>query len=152
MNAGLVILVLKVAVIAVTLLLSVSFIALARGRTRLHGRLNIVFFVLTISALVGLELIARLIDPELFQQYLERKGAQDTLRLHLAFAIPAALLLAVMLFTGLRHRRKIHVGIGVAFLILWVGTFVTGVFFLPHELPSWLTKHPQAEAQARPRS
>jgi hypothetical protein len=135
MNAGLIILVLKIAVVAVTLLLGVSFVALARGRVRLHGRLNILFFILTLSALVGLEFIARLVAPEVFQQYLEEKNAQDALRIHLFFSVPAALLLAVMLFTGLRHRRKMHIGIGIAFLILWAGTFVTGVFFLPHELP-----------------
>ena len=58
MNAGLVILVLKVAVVAVTVLLAGSLVALACGRYRLHGRINIAFFALTLAALVGLELIA----------------------------------------------------------------------------------------------
>src|SRR5712691_7261100 len=104
MNAGLIILVLKVAVVAVTVLLAASLLALSRGRYRLHGRINMVFFVLTLSALLGLEFIARLLSPELFDQYLEQHGAQDALRIHLAFSVPAALLLMVMLLTGLGHR------------------------------------------------
>jgi Protein of unknown function (DUF420) len=135
MNAGLVILILKGAVITVTVLLAASLLALARGRYRLHGRINLVFFVLTLAALIGLEFIARMVSPELFQEYLERHGARDALRIHLAFSVPAALLLTVMLFTGLRHRRNLHIGLGVVFLILWVGTFITGVFYLPHEMP-----------------
>jgi len=50
MNAAVVILVLKVAVIAVTVLLVASLTALARGNIRLHGRINYVFFVLTLGA------------------------------------------------------------------------------------------------------
>ena len=38
----------------------------------------------------------------------------------------------VMLLTGKTGRRGVHVAFGVAFGILWAGTFVTGVFFLPH--------------------
>jgi hypothetical protein len=131
MNAGLVILILKIAVIAVTVLLCASLLALVRGRYRLHGRLNIVFFVLTLSALVGLEFIARWLSPALFDDYLELHGARDALRVHLAFSVPAAALLAVMLFTGTRHLRNLHIGLGVVFLILWTGTFITGVFYLP---------------------
>jgi Protein of unknown function (DUF420) len=135
MNAGLIILVLKIAVVAVTLLLGVSLLALWRGKQKLHGRLNVVFFVLTLSALLGLEVIARLLAPELFNDYLEQHQARDALRTHLAFSLPAAMLLPVMLFSGLRHNRNAHILMGVVFLVLWAGTFVTGVFFLPHELP-----------------
>jgi xanthine/uracil permease len=135
MNVGLIILVLKAAVVAVTLLLIGSLTALARGRYRLHGRLNIVFFVLTLSALIGLELIAQLLIPQAFAQYLDDHDAHEALRIHLSFSVPAAVLLFAMLFTGVRHQRKVHIGLGVAFLIFWAGTFVTGVCFLPHELP-----------------
>jgi uncharacterized membrane protein YozB (DUF420 family) len=135
MNAGYVILVLKIAVAAVTILLAASLLALARGRYRLHGRINTVFFVLTIAALLGLEVIARLLDPELFNQYLEEHRAADALRIHLGFSIPSALLLFFMLITGWAHRRYWHIGLGVVFLVLWTGTFITGIFFLPHELP-----------------
>jgi hypothetical protein len=135
MNAGQIIFILKVAVVAVTVLLGLSLLALYRGNYRLHGRINIAFFVLTIAALIGLEVIARGLDPDLFSDYLARHDARDALRTHLAFSLPAALLLPVMLFSGLRHRRSLHIAMSVVFLALWAGTFVTGVFFLPHELP-----------------
>ena len=47
----------------------------------------------------------------------------------------AAILLPIMLYTGLTHRRRIHLGLAILFSILWLGTFVTGIFFLPHDLP-----------------
>ncbi len=134
MNAGLIILVLKIAVVTVTALLAVSLLALAMGRYRLHGRINLVFFVLTLTAVVGLEFVTRLLSPGAFQTYLDAKQAGDALRVHLYFSVPAALLLTVMLFTGSRHLRKLHISLGIVFLILWVGTFITGVFYLPHEL------------------
>ena len=46
----LVILALKIAVAAVTALLVLSLVVLWRGNQRLHGRLNLVFFVLTLTA------------------------------------------------------------------------------------------------------
>ena len=54
------------------------------------------------------------------------------LRVHLCFSVPAAVLLPIMLYTGLRHRARLHVSMAVLFSILWAGTFVTGLFFLPH--------------------
>jgi hypothetical protein len=48
------ILLLKAAVLAVTVLFLVSLVALARGQYRLHGRINMVFFALTVAALLGL--------------------------------------------------------------------------------------------------
>jgi hypothetical protein len=134
MNAGLIILALKIAVIAVTVLLGASLFALSRGWYRVHGRINMVFFALTLSALIGLEVVTRRVWPGVMEEYLEHHQATRVLWIHLGFSIPSALLLTVMLFTGLRHRRKLHVGLGIAFLILWVGTFVTGVFYLPHEM------------------
>jgi hypothetical protein len=135
MNAGLVILTLKVAVVAVTVLLLLSLLALYKGKQRLHGRINIVFFILTIAALFGLEVIARLMSPGLFNEFLERHDARDALWVHLSFSMPAAVLLPFMLFSGLRHRRNLHIVMSVVFAVLWTGTFITGVFFLPHELP-----------------
>ena len=41
----------------------------------------------------------------------------------------------VMLFTGIRHLRRLHIATGILFSVLWIGTFITGVFFLRHELP-----------------
>ena len=132
LTAGNVILLLKVAVSAVTVLLLASLLALAWGRYRLHGRINIGVFVLTLTALLGLEVIARLIEPDIFRDYFNKTDAWTALYVHLSFSMPAAVLLCAMLATGLRHRRNLHIGLGLLFLVLWTGTFVTGVFFLPH--------------------
>ncbi len=123
-----VILSLKTAVIAVTVLLGAALIALARGNVRLHGRINIVFFGLTATALVVFEGLIRLYDPGMFS-YLSPE-VQQALGVHLWFAIPSALLMPLMLVTGLRHYRVPHLALAVVFGILWIGTFVTGVFFL----------------------
>jgi hypothetical protein len=128
-----VILVLKVAVAAVTAILAVSLTCAALGKYRLHGRLNMVFFALTLTAVVGLEIIIRLVDPHLFDYFDD--ATRRTMNVHLSFSVPSTLLMPLMLLTGLRHRRTLHVGIGVAFLTCWIGTFVTGIFFLPHTGP-----------------
>ena len=134
MNAGLVILILKIAVATVTLLWLASLIALAKGNTRLHGRINIVFFALTLIALVGLEVIVRIISPGIFDNYFE--GNEETAMLvHLWFSIPSSALLFVMLFTGLKRKRNWHIATGLLFSLLWTGTFITGIFFLPVKLP-----------------
>jgi hypothetical protein len=130
LTGPLVILILKVAVIAVTIIFVASLIALARGHRRLHGRLNTVFAVLTITAVLGLEALIRVVDPTLFSYFDD--ATRRAMAVHLAFSVPAALLLPVMLLTGATHRRRAHVPLGVLFVILWTGTFVTGVFFLPH--------------------
>ncbi|MBI3409823.1 MAG: DUF420 domain-containing protein [Planctomycetes bacterium] len=133
--AGTLILILKIAVVAVTVLLVGSLTALARGNYTLHGRINMAVFALTMTALLGLEVIARIISPDIFNDHFERYDAKSALRVHLCFSLPSAALLPLMLFTGLRRRRSLHVPIGVVFLALWTGTFVTGVFFLPHDVP-----------------
>jgi hypothetical protein len=127
-----VILTLKIAVAAVTVLLLTSLVALWRGRYHLHGKINTVFFILTLSALLGLEGIARGIAPEMFNQFFDDTGAWTALYVHLCFSVPAAALLPIMLYTGLRHRRKIHIALALVFVVLWTGTFVSGIFFLPH--------------------
>ncbi len=134
-TAGNVILVLKIAVIAVTILLVCSLVALSKGKYRLHGRINIAFFVLTMVAVIGLEIIARFLSPDLFTNHFRDHQATGALKVHLSFSMPAAVLLPFMLFTGLRQRRSWHVGMAVIFLVLWTGTFITGVFFLPHDNP-----------------
>ena len=130
-----VILTLKLAVIAVTLLLASSLTALIRGNYWLHGRINIVFFILTLTALVGLEVIVRLINPEIFLTYFEQTDSTSALWTHLMFSLPSAALLPLMLITGTRRMRKVHLALGWIFLVLWTGTFITGVFFLPHHTP-----------------
>jgi hypothetical protein len=135
MNAGIVIFVLKVAVILVTVIWIGSLVALSRGNYRLHGRINMVFFGLTLAALLGLEVIIRFLEPDIFDRYMEQYETKDMLRLHLACSMPSAVLLFVMLFSGLKHYRTFHIATGILFSLLWTGTFITGVFFLPHELP-----------------
>jgi uncharacterized membrane protein YozB (DUF420 family) len=128
-----VILALKIAVVLVTLLLLSSLVALWRGQYRLHGRINLAFFVLTLMALLGLELLIRVIDPKVFEYFDER--TRRMLAIHLCFALPSAALMPVMLYTGLTHRRPIHLALAFVFSVLWTGTVVTGVFFLPHSPP-----------------
>ena len=125
-----IILTLKILVTVVTVLLLVAVWAIASGRRRLHGRLNTAFFVLTLTTVLGFELLLRIgvdatagFSPE----------AHKALRIHLKFAIPSAVLLPVMMWTGATHRRRLHLPLAVLFSLLWAGTFVTGVFFLPHQ-------------------
>jgi Ca2+/H+ antiporter len=124
-----IILTLKVLVTAVTVLLAVSLLALAFGRRRLHGHLNTAFFILTMSTVVGFELLLRFVVPVAETFSPEERQA---LRVHLCFAVPAAVILPFMLYTGKAHRRKVHKGLSWAFAVLWIGTFVTGLFYLPH--------------------
>jgi hypothetical protein len=132
-TGGQIIFALKVAVSAVTVLLAASSVALVRGNFRLHGRINMVFFALTMAAVFSLEIIVRFIDPDIFS-YLD-ESARRALSVHLCFSIPSALVLPVMLFTGLSHRRAIHIILGSLFAILWTGTVITGLFFLPTGSP-----------------
>jgi uncharacterized membrane protein YozB (DUF420 family) len=130
-----VILALKVAVLAVTLLLLGSLAALARGNYRLHGRINVVFFTLTLLAVLGLELVARVLIPEQFEVYIQSNPElRRALNIHLWFSVPSALLMPAMLYTGLRGLRTLHLVLAGLFAVLWTGTFVTGIFFLPHDL------------------
>jgi uncharacterized membrane protein YozB (DUF420 family) len=128
-----VILTLKIAVIAVTVILLASLTAVARGHYRLHGRLNLVFFVLTLTALVALEVVVRLIRPDIFEYF--EPDTHTRLLVHLCFSIPAACVMPVMLWSGREHRRRLHLTLAWLFGVLWIGTFVTGVFFLPHQAP-----------------
>src|SRR5262249_16690798 len=74
--------------------------------------------------------LIRFIDPALFNYFDE--ATRRAMSVHLSFSVPAALVLPVMLATGATHRRWVHVPLGVLFAILWAGTFITGVFYLPH--------------------
>jgi hypothetical protein len=126
-----VILVLRVAVATVTVLLAAALLAVARGHTRLHGRINLAFFVLTLTAVVGLEAVTRVLSPGVFDEYFATYPARrQALYVHLCFALPAAVVLPFMLYTGLRHFRSWHLALAVVFGVLWLGTFVTGTFFL----------------------
>jgi uncharacterized membrane protein YozB (DUF420 family) len=127
-----VILALKVAVGAVTLLLLLSLLALSRGNYRLHGRINVVFFTLTLVALLGFELVIRVINPSIFEYISEHEALKRSLMIHLCFSIPSALLMPAMLYTGLKNLRRVHITLALLFALLWTGTFITGVFYLPH--------------------
>ncbi len=127
-----VILALKIAVLSVTFLFLCSLVALQRGNRRLHGRMNTVFFVLTVTALLGLEVVARLVDPTLFQYFDADPNLKRSLFTHLCFSLPSAAIMPLMLFTGLTRRRSLHLYLAGVFSVLWTGTFVTGIFFLPH--------------------
>jgi hypothetical protein len=131
-----VILVLKVAVAAVTVLLALSLLALALGRPRLHGGINLLFALLTLVAVFGLEVVIRWIDPRIFDSLYEAyPSMRQAMRVHLSFSIPSALLVPIMVLLGTRRRTAAHVAVGLLFLMLWTGTFFTGIFFLPHRLP-----------------
>ena len=125
-----VILALKVAVAAVTVLLAASLVALARGRYRLHGRINLAFFILTLAAVLGLEVVIRFIEPEVFDYIRGKPELARNLRIHLCFSIPSLLLMPAMLYTGLKRLRTIHLTLACFFGVAWVGMFVTGIFFL----------------------
>lgn len=126
-----VILTLKIAVATVTVLLVASLVCVARGQYRWHGRLNIAFFILTLIAVLGLEAVVRVIDPNIFDYFDEE--TRRAMSIHLSFSIPSTVLMPVMLFTGLTHRRPVHVAVGALFLTCWTGTFITGIFWLPHQ-------------------
>lgn len=124
------ILTLKVLVSLVTVLLVASLVALARGQVRWHGRINTVFFILTMLTVLGFEVLLK-IGTDVTSQFSEE--ARAALRTHLMFSIPATILLPVMYFTGRTRRKRGHVILGVVFGLFWLGTFLTGVFTLPHE-------------------
>lgn len=123
---------LKIAVGAVTVIFVASLAALASGRKRLHGRINVVFFVLTLSAVLGLELIIRFATPNFTAGF--SPDDKQALFIHLCFSIPAAIVLPFMLFSGKTHRTW-HVKLAILFSALWIGTFVTGIFYLPSSFP-----------------
>ena len=132
MSGPTVILILKAAVAAVTLLLLASLIALALGHRRLHGRINIAFFFLTVLTLIGFEMLIRVIQPDLFNYIQQNEELHRKLVIHLYFAVPSALLMPVMLYTGLKGKRDLHILLAILFGLLWLGTFFTGIFTLPH--------------------
>ena len=124
-----IILALKVLVAAVTGLFASAVWAIATGRRRLHGRINTAFFALTMTTVIGFEVLLRLgadvtatFSPE----------ARQALRVHLYFAVPAAAVLPVLFWAGWTGRRRLHLPLAAVFAVLWAGTFVTGLFFLPH--------------------
>ena len=125
-----VILILKIAVGVTTLILIASLVALGLKRPRLHGVLNILMAVLLFVAVVGFETALRLLDVDVTAHMDD--AAKAALTVHLWFSVPLLPAVVGMLLTG-RHRRiRWHLGMSLVFVVLWVGMFVTGMFFLPH--------------------
>jgi hypothetical protein len=125
-----IILALKVAVVVVTAVFLASLLALARGRYRLHGRLNLVFMVLTFIAVFGLEFLIRVYDPKMFDYF--DVATRRMMAVHLCFSMPATVLMPALYLTGRIRWRRLHLTLAWPFGIAWAGTVVTGVFFLPH--------------------
>ena len=128
-----IILVLKLAVAAVTVLWLLSLVALLVKRFRLHGQLNLVFMVLTLVAVFGLEFLIRVYDPKMFDYFDE--ATKRLMAVHLCFSVPAAVLLPVMYVTGRTGRSRLHYVLAAIFSVCWIGTFITGIFYLPHTMP-----------------
>ena len=123
-----IILTLKILVTAVTVLLVASIVALVLGKPRWPGRINTVFFVLTMMTVAGFEILLQFVDVKSTFD----PATRESLRIHLYFAVPSAIVLPGMFLTGIRRRKSIHLALSVVFVTLWVGTFITGVFYLPH--------------------
>jgi hypothetical protein len=79
---------------------------------------------------LAFEVIIRLVQPDLTAGFTTQQ--REALNIHLGFSVPAAALLPAMLITGRRGYKTAHGVLAVVFLVLWAGTLVTGVFFLPH--------------------
>lgn len=124
-----IILTLKVLVSVVTVLFAAAVCAIATGRKKLHGRINTAFFILTLTTVIGFEVLLRVQGNVTDHFTPEEKQA---LYLHLWFAVPSAALLLVMMGSALLKWKRFHIACGLLFAVLWAGTFVTGVFFLPH--------------------
>jgi hypothetical protein len=127
-----IILTLKVLVATVTVLLLASLVALAMGKPRLHGHINTVFFALTMLTVFGFEVLIQFGVP-ITSGFTDAE--REALAIHLCFAVPSAILLPVMLFTGKTRRKTVHIAFSIVFSLMWAGTFVTGIFFLPHTGP-----------------
>lgn len=125
-----ILLTLKVLVAAVTVLFAAALAAIAAGNRKLHGRINTAFFILTLLTVLGFEVLLRL-GTDVTSQFSDE--ARQALRVHLCFSVPAAVVLPVQFAAGVLRYKRFHVALGAVFAVLWAGTFVTGVFFLPHQ-------------------
>lgn len=127
-----IILTLKVLVAAVTVLLLASLLALALRRPRWHGRINTAFFALTMLTVFGFEGLITWLGRDAVTSHFD-ESQREMLRVHLWFAVPSALMLPAMFLSGVKRRKPLHLGLSIGFVLLWTGTFITGVFYLPHQ-------------------
>jgi hypothetical protein len=126
-NGPQIILTLKVLVVAVTVLLFASLVALVLKRPRLHGHINTAFFALTMLTVVGFEVLLQWVDVSAAFD----DAARQALHTHLWFSVPSALLLPAMIVSGKMQRKRLHLVLAAVFAVLWTGTVVTGLG-LPH--------------------
>ena len=78
-----------------------------------------------------LELIVRVIAPEVFDYINNDNTLRQALNRHLWFSVPSTFVLPAMLYTGLKGYVRVHLSLAACFAVLWSGTFITGIFFLP---------------------
>ncbi len=126
-----VIIILKIAVGLVTVLLVASAVALALRKPRLHGRINTLMTTLTLVTVLGFEVLIRIVGIPITEGWDEH--ARFALNVHLCFVIPLVPILLWMLISGWKRRIRMHLMVSVVFIILWIGMFVSGMFYLPHE-------------------
>ena len=126
-NGSQIIITLKVLVVAVTILLIASLVALAFRRPRLHGHINTAFFALTMATVVGFEGLLQMVNVSgTFDD-----AARAALRTHLWFSVPSALALPAMWVSGKMRAKRLHLVFAAGFVALWTGTVITGLG-LPH--------------------
>ncbi len=122
-NGPQIILTLKVLVVAVTILLLASLVALVLKRPRLHGHINTAFFVLTMATVAGFEALLQWVNVSAAFD----DAVRQALYTHLWFSVPSALLLPAMLISGKMRRKRLHIALAVVFSVLWTGTVITGL-------------------------
>jgi hypothetical protein len=122
-NGPQIILALKVLVVAVTVLLLASLVALVLKRPRLHGHINTAFFVLTMATVAGFEALLQSVNVSATFD----DAARQALHTHLWFSVPSALLLPAMLVSGKMRLKRLHIALAVVFSLLWTGTVITGL-------------------------
>ena len=122
-NGPQIILTLKVLVVAVTVLLLASLVALALKRPRLHGHINTAFFVLTMLTVISFEGLLQWVDVSATFD----DAARSALHTHLWFSMPSALLLPAMLISGKMRLKRLHLVLAAGFAVLWTGTVITGL-------------------------
>ena len=84
--------------------------------------LFVIFLALTMLTVFGFEIVLQFVDvSSTFDP-----TARESLRLHLYFAVPSAILLPLMYLSGWSGRKRLHLVLAAIFATLWVGTFVTG--------------------------
>ena len=105
-----IILTLKVLVTAVTVLFACAVAAILAGHKRLHGRLNVAFFVLTMTTVVGFEVLIRL-GTDVTASFSDE--ARQMLRIHLGFALPAARLPELRVAMEAAPNRRSYIRLAV---------------------------------------